>query len=649
MRGQLAVDQLGAAVEDAAEGGGVNLCTDFLLGTESGDVVEVELQAAVEVGVEGGRRDEALLARVEASVEPLEDFGSLVDTDGRGAHGHLSGGDGGFADVVVALGEELEHEARHLAAVESVGRGIVEQGDVLGALHEAVEVVGIDGVLVFEQGHAEGLPQVVGDERRVAAALGELAFVEREHHDVFEVEVAGLEHAHDLQPDGGFTVEGDGGGREDLVHEAGEGRGLHAEGAALDEATEAVHGGVCLEERLAVELVEGVRGGCLLTVERGGAFECHLQVGAEGCVPADGCEEVRQQLVRLQLGGKGIEAVARGEGASEWLCFGREAADVGMLQHDDDGGVVIASRVGVIAFGLEADEGADEAVDGRLGEGEAHGDVDVPHGVGGQGVEDGLEERLVAEDDGGLGLLLAQVGAQPVGEEACLRVLRRGGDVLDFLVSGEGVEVGFGQLGGEVAEVASDELARLVVGGVEVADVVVPVEERLPGSLEFLEEEVLHAVEDVETDEDVVLVGQGGGIERFAGFAVEHALVGDVLCGEVVAEAVVDVAQDVPQGDEALFELGSLADGEVAEELTDGVRLLVVEEVECVVCLEVLEVGEEPVGVDAVLVDVIEVADEQLAPEVEFVECLVAPGGIAEDLVEAAHEFDGVAHAAVGQ
>lgn len=71
---------------------------------------------------------------------------------------------------------EPEHGA-HLTPVQSVGCRIVQQGNVLRTLYEAVEVVGIHGGSYAPDGsHAERLAQVIGDERRIAARLGSCSF-----------------------------------------------------------------------------------------------------------------------------------------------------------------------------------------------------------------------------------------------------------------------------------------------------------------------------------------------------------------------------------------------------------------------------------------------------------------------------------------
>ena len=145
------------------------------------------------------------------------------------------------------LDEKLEHEARHLTPVQSVGCRIVQQGNVLRTLYEAVEVVGIHGVLMLDGSHAERLAQVIGDERRIAARLGELPFVEGQHDEVAEVEVTRFQYAHYLHADGGLAVKRYVGGGEQAVHQAFQRVCMQAQPVILYQAEQAVDEGVALE------------------------------------------------------------------------------------------------------------------------------------------------------------------------------------------------------------------------------------------------------------------------------------------------------------------------------------------------------------------------------------------------------------------
>ena len=53
---------------------------------------------------------------------------------------------------MTAFDHDLEHETAHLACGGAVGTVVVDEGDVGGALQQAVEVVGVDGHLVVDGG-----------------------------------------------------------------------------------------------------------------------------------------------------------------------------------------------------------------------------------------------------------------------------------------------------------------------------------------------------------------------------------------------------------------------------------------------------------------------------------------------------------------
>ena len=126
--------------------------------------------------------------------------GGLVFPDGlrHEGGGVVFRGETVVVDLLSALHEELEHEAAHLAGVSVVGGVVVGDGDVVGALEEAVEVVGVEGYFVVDGGEVVCLAYGVGYERGVVDAFGHVAFVAGEEEEVVEVDVARLEHAHDL-------------------------------------------------------------------------------------------------------------------------------------------------------------------------------------------------------------------------------------------------------------------------------------------------------------------------------------------------------------------------------------------------------------------------------------------------------------------
>ena len=64
---------------------------------------------------------------------------------------------------MVILDHQLEHEAAHLAPLTTLGRIVVENGDIRGTLQQAVEIVGIDAYFVFDRCEFIGVTDAVGN------------------------------------------------------------------------------------------------------------------------------------------------------------------------------------------------------------------------------------------------------------------------------------------------------------------------------------------------------------------------------------------------------------------------------------------------------------------------------------------------------
>lgn len=125
-------------------------------------------------------------------------------------HTHLDLPDGKSALVV-----ELVDVAARFARRFVVGVRAVEHPHPPGALHEAVEIVGVNPLVVLGRGQSVGRPQVVGHERRLRHVVArEVVVVHREQNDVFEIEVAGFEDAHDLHPFERLALVGNAHGRK---------------------------------------------------------------------------------------------------------------------------------------------------------------------------------------------------------------------------------------------------------------------------------------------------------------------------------------------------------------------------------------------------------------------------------------------------
>ena len=72
-----------------------------------------------------------------------------------------------------------------------------------------------------------------------------------------------------------------------------------------------------------------------------------------------------------------------------------------------------------------------------------------------------------------------------------------------------------------------------------------------------------------------------------------------------------------------MFQLGFVLLCKVAEEVFQKLALFVGKETEVVQLMDVAQIGKHTVRVCQVLVDIVEIADEQLTPAIKFVERLV--------------------------
>ena len=82
--------------------------------------------------------------------------------------------------------------------------------------------------------------------------------------------------------------------------------------------------------------------------------------------------------------------------------------------------------------------------------------------------------------------------------------------------------------------------------------------------------------------------------------------------------------------------------GEVAEEAVQQFTLFIGQISQVVQFMNVAQIGKDTVGICHILVNVVEVADKQLSPAEELVECLVGTRLSAERLMEVAYQFQGV-------
>ena len=177
-------------------------------------------------------------------------MGRLLDGLGCPRGGLLTGLQGVLADGLATLDEHLQHEAAHLAPLAVLGGIVVEDGDILGALQQAVEIVGVDANLILDSGQFVGLADAVRNERAVVDAPRHVALVAGEQQDVVEVDVARLEHTHHLDALDGLAVEGDAGLLDNLRGESLQGLVGDLQIATLYQRIQAVDQHVGSEKRL---------------------------------------------------------------------------------------------------------------------------------------------------------------------------------------------------------------------------------------------------------------------------------------------------------------------------------------------------------------------------------------------------------------
>ena len=152
----------------------------------------------------------------------------------------------------------LQDETARLADVHPVGRRVVHQRYVLASLHQSVEVIGIYSHLSLDGCKTEITSQRVRNERSLIHGLWQFAFVYRKHYEVAEIEVSGLENAHNLKSDGWLAVERNRRGSHNLVEQFEERYGHYVEFAIIEQRDEAVQHRVSLKQRLGIELCKSI-------------------------------------------------------------------------------------------------------------------------------------------------------------------------------------------------------------------------------------------------------------------------------------------------------------------------------------------------------------------------------------------------------
>ena len=297
------------------------------------------------------------------------------------------------------------------------------------------------------------------------------------------------------------------------------------------------------------------------------------------------------------------------------------------------------------AMGLQLHEALDKGVGQTRPQRIAHRDVDPPD-LGRQGVQQRQEQILVGQHYGGTLVQRPRGGqfAQDRGGVFALHGVRHrghGGQLLGPLH----VVVRHGPARRELHDVLADEHPGLLLGAVLIVGVVIPIEIGLGSGRKEAEEHLFALRQGVETRHDIpsrLREGVPALADAVGSGTLDHAVIGDAQFGEAFAETAVDGSQRLPDGQELAF-LGRKV-GLVAQRRPEAQDLQLRGSKVRDVGLDLLDlrdVAEQHCGVDPVFVDGVEIRQEHVAPEVEFVERL---GVILRiDLVEFGDEPHAVA------
>ena len=105
----------------------------------------------------------------------------------------------GIALCFVERPFQLHEVARGFASVFFVGRTPVQQVDLLGSVHQAMDQIRVPRLPFTGSGKMQGMPQIEREEAVGHGGLGYGAFVHVQHDDPVKIQSTGLGEAHDLE------------------------------------------------------------------------------------------------------------------------------------------------------------------------------------------------------------------------------------------------------------------------------------------------------------------------------------------------------------------------------------------------------------------------------------------------------------------
>ena len=293
---------------------------------------------------------------------------------------------------------------------------------------------------------------------------------------------------------------------------------------------------------------------------------------------------------------------------------------------------------------LQCYKGKHQAVDGCTCQGIAHGDVHVGRSslflffflfflfaffciclVIRYAMQDGLKLLFIAQHQCRLSLLQGEVLPQPLRYVSCGTAVRTGGDEGYLpLVAQVVVDARACQSIGEAEQVFAYEVASLKGTVLHVHHVEVPIEQRPATVVQIRHQFLLRFAQHVEAHEAIhrIVVQQVKHFLVLHRLALQCTLVGLCALGHCVLQLVVQLWHYAPEFREALLQASPVLSLETAEELLQGLALVVCQEVQALHVAQFLGIEEKRIGIHQMLVYVVEVGKHYLAPSPEHVQRL---------------------------
>ena len=638
-----AVEFLGRRMQDSAEHRGVHLLAHLVVRRQTGHRMEVEAQRAGDVAEQRRGRKGRRMLRIDETFESLHHplvLGHFdrFRTGEVDIHAHL---DPPHRDAAFII--ELVDIAARFAGRLLVGVRAVEHVHAPGPLDQAIEIVGIDSLVVFGRGQREGRTQVVGHERSLRHAVaGEVVVVHRENDDVVEIEVAGLQNTHHLHPFQRLALERD----ADRLEVAAQQRGVDLR---FDRQVAGVERVAQFDDLFGDHRQEfAPLAGIVAGIGRAGHGIHHRQQPLRELLPAvDRREDARQQCVAAQPRRFDRDAPFAHDLLRQRAGHCRVAPrHVGMVQQSRNVGVVEGAACTFrSASRLQRQQTFHERIGQGLLERIAHRHVHLADLLG-QGIEQRQEQVFVGQDHSSPlveGTLLG-IFAQNLSRIFALHGVRDGRHDGQFLFAGHVVvrETGARR---EKFRILAHEHAGFLLGVVLIVSIVVPIEIGLRVGREKAEKNFFALRKRIETGHDV---SPRFGEDVFArqdavgGGPLHHTAIGDAQPAQPLAVAFVDGAQRLPDRQEPAFLLRQIGFGSQRRPETQNAELRRREVGDVGFhLLDFRQVAEKLRGIDAVFVDRVEVRQQHLAPEVEPVERLGME--LRVDFVEFGYQTQAVA------